>query len=82
MERVWHRIEQLSASAAGTQLVLRPRQEQLLKLLSESGGMAPAELWAALKVSKQGAMDLLRPLLKAGLVRRIGTSKTGRYVLK
>ena len=82
LERVWQRIEQLSASAAGTQLVLRPRQEQLLKLLSESGGKAPAELWASLKVSKQGAMDLLRPLLKAGLVKRIGTSKTGRYVLK
>jgi len=24
---------------------------------------------------------LLRPLIKAGLVRRIGTKKTGRYVL-
>jgi Fic family protein len=27
------------------------------------------------------ALDLLRPLMKAGLVRRIGTKKTGRYVL-
>ena len=33
-------------------------------------------------VSKQGAMDLLRPLMKAGLVKRVGTLKTGRYVLK
>jgi hypothetical protein len=29
-----------------------------------------------------GAMDLLRPLVKAGLVKRVGTLKTGRYVLK
>ena len=36
----------------------------------------------AAEVSKQGAMDLLRPLLKAGLVKRVGTLKTGRYVLK
>jgi len=43
--------------------------------------MTPAELWAALSVSRQGAMDLLRPLMKAGLVKRIGTLKTGRYVL-
>jgi DNA-binding MarR family transcriptional regulator len=63
-------------------LVLRPRQERLLKLLGQSGGMTPPELWAALKVSKQGAMDMLRPLLKAGLVKRVGTLKTGRYVLK
>ena len=26
-------------------------------------------------------MDLLNPLLKAGLVERIGTKKAGRYVL-
>ena len=63
-------------------MVLRPRQEQLLKVLGQRGGMTPFELWAALKVSKQGAMDLLRPLLKAGLVKRVGTLKTGRYVLK
>jgi DNA-binding MarR family transcriptional regulator len=73
---------QLSITAAREKVVLRPRQEQLLKLLGQSGGMTPAELWAALNVSKQGAMDLLRPLLKAGLVQRVGTLKTGRYLLK
>ena len=70
-----------SIASAGERLVLRPRQEQLLQLLGQSGGMAPAGLWAALGVSKQGAMDLLRPLMKAGLVKRVGTLKTGRYVL-
>jgi DNA-binding MarR family transcriptional regulator len=43
--------------------------------------MAPGEIWAALGVSKQGALDLLRPLIKAGLVKRVGTKKTGRYIL-
>lgn len=32
-------------------------------------------------VSRQGAMDLLNPLLQAGLVSRIGTKKSGRYIL-
>jgi cell filamentation protein, protein adenylyltransferase len=73
---------QLSVSAANEKMVVRPRQEQLLKLLGERGGLTPPELWAALKVSRQGAMDLLRPLLKAGLVKRVGTLKNGRYVLK
>ncbi len=82
LERVWERMGRLSASTAREKLVLRPRQEQLLKLLGKSGAMTPSHLWAALKVSKQGAMDLLRPLLKAGLVKRVGTLKTGRYVLK
>ncbi len=44
--------------------------------------MMPREIWNALGVSKQGALDLWRPLIKAGLVRRIGTKKTCRYVLK
>ena len=82
LERVWERMGQLSVSAAREKVVLRPRQEQLLKLLGKSSGLTPSELWAALKVSKQGAMDLLRPLVKAGLVKRVGTLKTGRYVLK
>jgi Fic family protein len=82
LERVWKRMGQLSLSAAGEKVILRPRQEQLLKLLGKSGGMTPAELWAALKVSKQGAMDMLRPLLKAGLVKRVGTLKSGRDVLR
>ena len=44
--------------------------------------MAPLELWAALEVSRQGAMDLLRPLLDAGVVEKIGSKKTGRYALR
>ena len=44
--------------------------------------MSPGEIWSALGVSKQGAMDLLRPLMEAGLIRREGTLKSGRYRLK
>jgi len=43
--------------------------------------LTPRQIWDGVGVSKQGALDLLRPLIKAGLVRRIGTKKTGRYVL-
>ena len=63
-------------------LVLRPKQEQLLQLLRARGGLSPRELWDGLAISKQGAMDLLRPLLDAGLIERVGTLKHGRYVLK
>ena len=62
-------------------LVLRPRQEQLLKLLRDHGSLSPAELWELLAISRQGAMDLLRPLLEAGLVEKVGSKKTGRYKL-
>ena len=58
------------------------RLRQLLQLLRERGAMAPAEIWAALAISKQGAVDLMRPLMKAGLIERVGTLKHGRYLLK
>lgn len=54
---------------------------RLLKLLRDHGSMSPSEIWAALSVSRQGAMDLLRPLLEAGLVEKMGGKKTGRYAL-
>jgi Fic family protein len=81
LERVWTRVQKLSASSRQRKLVLRPKQEQLLQLLRDRKSMRPREIWDGLRVSKQGALDLLRPLIKAGLVRRVGTRKTGRYIL-
>jgi hypothetical protein len=33
-------------------------------------------------LTRQGAIKLRQPLIDAGLVRRLGTRKTGRYVLR
>ena len=82
LERVWTRIQKLTAHAGKAKLVLRPKQEQLLHLLREHKAMTPREIWDGIGISKQGALDLLQPLIKAGLVRRVGTKKSGRYVLK
>lgn len=81
LERAWLRIQILQVKST-EKLVLRPRQEQLLHLLRDHGSMAPGEIWEALGVSRQGAMDLLRPLLDAGLVEKVGGKKTGHYVLR
>jgi Fic family protein len=82
LERVWQRIQRLSTSKGQRPLVLRAKQEQLLQLLRARGSLSPRELWDAIGVSKQGAMDLLHPLMKAGLVKRVGSLKNGRYVLR
>jgi cell filamentation protein, protein adenylyltransferase len=81
LERVWTRIQHLGAGAARKKVILRPRQEQLLRLLKDRRSMTPKEIRESVRVSKQGAMDLLNPLLEAGLVRRSGTKKSGRYML-
>jgi Fic family protein len=81
LERAWLRVQTFSVNAS-VKLVLRPKQEQLLNLLRDHRSLAPAEIWDKLGVSRQGAMDMLHPLLEAGLVEKVGGKKTGRYALK
>ncbi len=80
LENVWLRVQAFHLKSP-QKLVLRPRQERLLQLLRDQGSMAPAEIWKALAVSRQGAMDLIHPLLAAGVIEKIGGKKNGRYVL-
>ncbi|MFZ5875886.1 MAG: Fic family protein [Nitrospirota bacterium] len=81
LERVWVRVQHLAAGAGPKKIVLRPKQEQLLRLLRDRQSLTPQEIRDGVGVSRQGAMDLLNPLLEAGLVRRIGGKKSGRYIL-
>jgi predicted HTH transcriptional regulator len=81
LERAWMRIQKFAGQCGKQKLVLRPKQEQLLQLLHDHKSMTPREIWDAIGISRQGALDLLRPLIKAGLVKRIGTKKSGRYIL-
>ncbi len=84
LEKTWLRIQSMqgAANAPTQKLALRPRQQQLLHLLRDRGHLAPNEIWSELGVSRQGAMDLLRPLIQAGLIEKVGGAKTGHYVLK
>jgi cell filamentation protein, protein adenylyltransferase len=81
LEKVWVRVQRLAAGAGSKKIVLRPKQEQLLQMLRDRKSLTPREIWEGIGVSRQGAMDLLNPLIKAGLVRRVGTKKSGRYIL-
>jgi Fic family protein len=81
LEKAWLRVQALQVKSP-QRLVLRPKQELLLQLLRDHGRMTPAEIWAAMGISRQGALDLLRPLLDAGLVEKVGNKKNGYYTLE
>lgn len=82
LEKVIRRIHELSLNAGPEKIVLRPKQEKLLNLLRDRKSMSPKEIWGALDISKQGAMDLIRPLIEAGIVQKVGTKKSGKYILR
>ena len=46
-----------------------------------AAGWSWQQIAESLGVTKQGAMKVMQPLLDAGLMRRVGTRKTGRYIL-
>lgn len=81
LERVWLRTKEFSSRATGERILLSPRQEQLLTFLRKRGEMTPAEVWKALDMTKQGTLNVIRPLIASGLIRRIGTRKYGKYTL-
>lgn len=81
LERVWLQVQTFQPKS-GKKIVLRPKQEHLLRLLADHGSMSPSEIWDALDISKQGAMDLINPLIEAGMVEKTGGKKTGRYNLR
>jgi len=81
LDRVWKRIQDISATVGDRRITLQPKQETLLRLLEDRKELAPAEIWRVLSITRQGAAKLIKPLVEAGLIRRIGGKKTGRYVL-
>lgn len=80
LERAWLRIQAIGVGN-GHKILIKPKQEQLLLLLRDHGEMAPRQIWEALELSKQGAMDVVNPLLDAGIIEKVGTRKSGRYRL-
>ncbi len=81
LERVLERVESLASKKVGAKIVLTPKQERFLYLLRDKNGLSPSEVWKELKVTKQGAAKILKPLLDSGLIQRIGTRKSGKYVV-
>ena len=81
LERVWMRVQRLAVKGDAGKVVLKPKQELLLSFLRDRQAMTPREIRTALGVSKQGALDSVKPLVEAGLVRRVGTRKSGKYIL-
>jgi Fic family protein len=80
LRRAWRRVQALHISSKGHRLVLTPKQERLLAILHR-GPQSISEIQAEFKLTKPGAHFILKPLLAAGLVKREGGHKTGRYRL-
>jgi Fic family protein len=80
LDDVWKRVQAVIARSGEKRIFLQPRQETLLRLLDAGEGLAPSEIWEALGITRQGAAKLIKPLMEAGLIQRVGGKKTGKYI--
>ena len=80
LDDVWKRVQAVIAQSGDKKIFLQPKQEALLRLLEERGGLTPREIWDALAMTRQGAAKLIKPLMEAGLILRVGGKKTGKYI--
>jgi len=80
LERAWKRIQAVNIESLGLRLTLTPRQEKVVFLL-RTGPLGIQEIQKALGVTRPGAHHVIKPLLAAGLLKRVGGHKTGKYRL-
>lgn len=80
LERVQKRVQALGLPGKEP-LSLTLRQEKLLRTLRERGPLGIRDIARALRVTPPGAHYALKPLLRGGVVKAIGSHKTTRYTL-
>ncbi|MCX5750344.1 MAG: ANTAR domain-containing protein [Candidatus Saganbacteria bacterium] len=61
--------------------MLNPRQQEILKMLSEHPFLGSRELFGALKISRMRLNQLIVPLIKKGLVKKEGKARATIYRL-
>lgn len=81
LEKVWQRIIHMGKLKKKEEPIsLTPKQERLLLLL-QNLPMGIKEIQSELKITKQGAHFILKPLLMNGIIKRVGGHKTGKYTI-
>lgn len=82
LQKTQQRIQVLRARSPTLHVTLNPTQERLLQILSGSPRQGGGELARALRITRSHLSKILRPLLKAGLVVKEGSTKAAVYGLK
>lgn len=60
-------------------IALTPKQEELLKLISEKGGIGSSEIMRRMQINRARVHQLIAPLVKAGIVEKEGKTRGVRY---
>ncbi len=63
------------------QMVMTPKQSELLELLEKNGTLGSAEICKQMKINRARVNQLITPLVKSGVVRKDGITRAVKYSL-
>ena len=75
------RIQQLRAKTPIQKITLNSTQERVLRILGQIPRMGGGELTRSLGITRSNLSKLLKPLLRAGLIAKEGSTKAASYRL-
>jgi Fic family protein len=81
LKRVKARIEELMVTS-GPEILLSPRQEELIRLLRDNGALSTGKIIEAMKITRARVNQIVQPLVKAGIVEAAGKARATMYRLK
>jgi len=81
VQKIANRLKTVRGTKGTKKVTLTPKQEELLKLLSEHGVMGSAEICKDMQINRARVHQLISPLIKAGIVVKKGTTRAAKYNL-
>ncbi len=81
LQKTQRRIQALRAKMPTSKLTLSSQQERVMRILGEVPKMGGGELSRSLGMTRSYLSKLIRPLVKAGLIIKEGTTKAATYRL-
>ncbi len=75
------RIHALRLKKPAAKIVLLPKQERILQILSQTPSAGGGGLARALNITRSHLSKLIRPLIKTGLIVKKGSTKSSHYHL-
>ncbi|VAW16138.1 hypothetical protein MNBD_BACTEROID05-467, partial [hydrothermal vent metagenome] len=81
VQEISDRLKTVRRTKGTKKVVLTPKQEELLNLLSEHGIMGSSQICECMKINRARVNQLIAPLVKVGIVIKEGTTRAVRYSL-
>ena len=80
LEKIYKRMQKLALNAK-KEILLTPKQVELIETLQAHGPMGSQKLGLVLNVNRARINQLIRPLIKARIIKTEGQARATRYSL-